>query len=181
MGEYPVSEPEEWRPVPGHPCYEASSLGRVRSLDRWIYRTDGKRTFWRGALLRSTKHGRYSVVSMGGYSCANVHVLVCKAFHGKKPSKRHHVAHWNGDGHDNRASNLRWATPKQNKADELRLGRRNIGEDCVTAKLTRSDVVAIRRLRATTTLLMREIGARFGVSQSQVKRIVDRDTWVHVP
>lgn len=41
MAEHPVSEPEEWRPVPGHPGYEASSLGHVRSVDRCAMRASG--------------------------------------------------------------------------------------------------------------------------------------------
>ncbi|MGZ0214054.1 MAG: HNH endonuclease [Actinomycetales bacterium] len=45
-----------------------------------------------------------------------VHDLVCRAFHGKRPTPQHTPDHKNRDKSDNRACNLRWATkPEQAK------------------------------------------------------------------
>jgi len=174
------NEPEEWRTIPGYPGYQASSLGRMRSVDRWITKSNGHRGFWFGSMQRPTLRGRYYRVSVGGETSVAVHTLVCTAFHGERPSKGQHTAHWNGDCLDNRPENLRWATPGENKADQIRHGRHAKGETNGCSKLTEADVVAIRKKRVTTTLSLREIGAMFGIGQSQTKRIVDGASWCHV-
>jgi hypothetical protein len=57
-----------------------------------------------------------------------VHVIVCTAFHGPRPSDRHQAAHNDGDPGNNRVSNLRWATPKENQADRRRHGTAERGD-----------------------------------------------------
>jgi predicted DNA-binding protein (UPF0251 family) len=47
-------------------------------------------------------------------------------------------------------------------------------------RLTEEDVVAIRAAREAGTLL-RDLAARYGVSQSRIQRIVAREQWTHVP
>lgn len=61
--------------------------------------------------------------------------------------------------------------------------RRNrvpLGSDHSNATLTDSDVIAIRRLRATTSLTGVEIGKQFGVTKSTVARIITRQIWKHL-
>jgi hypothetical protein len=44
---------EHWAPIPGwHGFYEVSNRGRVRSVDRVVIRTDGRRVQFCGQLLR---------------------------------------------------------------------------------------------------------------------------------
>lgn len=43
------------------------------------------------------------------------HFLVCLAWHGPRPSPRHQVDHIDRDRWNNRASNLRWVTPRENQ------------------------------------------------------------------
>uniref|UniRef100_A0AC35TSL3 HNH endonuclease n=1 Tax=Rhabditophanes sp. KR3021 TaxID=114890 RepID=A0AC35TSL3_9BILA len=50
----------------------------------------------------------------GSVSPTLVHILVCTAFHGPKPSSSHEVNHINGDIHDHKASNLEWVTHEKN-------------------------------------------------------------------
>ena len=184
MADHPVSEPEEWRPVPGHPGYEASSLGRVRSLDRWI--TCGNNTTeWRhfhpGIILKLGPRAKYLRVGFGKGGNKHVHVVICETFHGPRPSADHHAAHWNGVNSDNRATNLRWATRIENKADELRHGTRAQGSRHGRTRLTEADITAIRSLRSEAMLSFRAIGKRFGIGSSSAKRIVDREVWDHLP
>jgi hypothetical protein len=181
MAEPPVSEVEEWREIPGHSGYEASSLGRVRSLDRWIVNTRGQRRLLSGNVLRPNKNRRYQRVWLPEDNSALVHVIVCATFYGDRPSKYHHAAHWNGDAHDNRACNLRWATPEQNAADRVRHGKGYQGIQNGNAKLSEADIRAIRKLRATTGLSLQTISDRFGTDKGHIKRIVDRRSWAHLP
>jgi DNA-binding CsgD family transcriptional regulator len=55
------------------------------------------------------------------------------------------------------------------------------GEACYNAKLTRDDVVEIRRLYATGGYSYREIGEMFGISPVSAFDVVRRRTWKHVP
>lgn len=55
------------------------------------------------------------------------------------------------------------------------------GEENGFAKLTTTDVQAIRHLAATTTLTQEAIGARFGITKAYVGKIIHRVAWAHVP
>lgn len=164
---------EEWRPVPGYPGYEASSLGQVR------------RTF-------TAKNGRKPGVCLGGqwvktYRMVNVtldnrsrdvaiHALVCAAFHGPRPSPEHEVAHWDGVTTHNSPHNLRWATPAGNAADRIRHGRNLSGSRVGNAKLRESDIPVIRAACASGAT-QRAVAAQFMVSQRTIWRIVNGLGW----
>lgn len=117
---------ELWRPVPGWP-YEASSWGRVR------------RTVT-GRILRPYRNPRFGYMSVklsraGRTKGFTIYQLVCLAFHGPKPTPRHEVAHWDGSKTNDRATNLRWATKKENEQDKLRHGTSRLGKRYVDYSL----------------------------------------------
>ena len=56
-----------------------------------------------------------------------------------------------------------------------------MGEGHWSAKLTNSDVYAIRRLFDAREFTCSETGERFGVSERAVRQIGIRDTWRHLP
>lgn len=111
---------EIWRAIPGYPGYEASDLGRIRSL--------------RGRVARILKGGTDSsgyrmvcIQTPEGQRTPTVHRLVALAHIGPKPSVpegsyRIEVCHENGDRTDNRLSNLRYDTNKANQQDSMRHG-----------------------------------------------------------
>lgn len=69
--------------------------------------------------------GAYAMISRGYGSRDNTYSnLVHREVFGPS-SPKHHVDHVNGDGLDNRRSNLRWATPGQNGANRQGLARDN--------------------------------------------------------
>lgn len=111
-----------WLPVVGfEDAYEVSSLGQVRSLDRYSH---GLR---RGRVLKAHigAGNGYPYVTL--YRTpekrrANVHVLVLEAFVGPRPLGME-ALHDNGDRADARVSNLRWGTHGENIADVVRHGR----------------------------------------------------------
>lgn len=111
FGELMGNERREWRPIPGHPGYEASDDGLVRSLDR--IDASGKQR--KGRVLKQRLANGYPVVNIGGRT-VKVHRLVLLAFEGPCP-KGMEACHYNGNRQDNRIDNLRWATHRHNLRD----------------------------------------------------------------
>lgn len=72
-----------------------------------------------GKMLTLRKVAGYLNVSLNRKS-PYAHVLVCCAFHGKKPTPEHTVDHIDRDKHNNVYTNLRWATRKEQMADRGR-------------------------------------------------------------
>lgn len=110
---------ETWRTIPRHPGYEASDLGRVRSVDRMIVRSNGRRQTLRGRVLRPSA-GRPQVVVNG--RTRYVHHLVLLTFVGPCPPGLQ-CCHRNDDPSDNRLINLRWDSSSANHHDAVRNGR----------------------------------------------------------
>lgn len=119
---------EEWRPVVGFEgFYEVSSIGRIRSVDRVIpYRDGRKPKRFPGKVLAQMINAKgYPALQLkacGRIRGRTVHILVCEAFHGSRPSPDHEVRHLNGDPADNRVENLAWGTRAENAQDSLRHG-----------------------------------------------------------
>lgn len=102
---------ETWKPVleyEGH--YEVGDLGQVRSVKGGVIRMLKQMT---------TTNGKYLLVDLNRPSAkrnmARVHRLVAEAFHGKPADPElTDCAHIDGDGHNNRADNLRWLSHRDN-------------------------------------------------------------------
>ena len=97
-------EAEHWKQIPDWPSYEVSTLGRIRVIKT------GK--------IRATE------VTPAGYVCVKlskagkkttkaVHRLVAEAFI-PNPNSSPNVLHWDDVGTNNKVTNLRWGTPKDN-------------------------------------------------------------------
>lgn len=117
---------ETWAPIPDYPGYESSDQGRVRSIDRVVALSDGRRCRRKGKYYTGT-------VARGGYIKFNilgiprgVHCLVLEAFVGTCPEGME-GCHNNGNPADNRLVNLRWGTRASNARDVVRHGRHNYG------------------------------------------------------
>lgn len=117
---------EKWEPIPNwEGYYSVSNLGRVRSHDRVVMRSNGRRQFWAGKIMsgRPTGSGHHKVqLRMNGYYEEHlIHRLVMLVFVGPCPEGQE-VCHKNGNGVDNRLSNLRYGTRSQNQLDRVRHG-----------------------------------------------------------
>lgn len=123
---------EEWRPIPGYDGYEASDLGRVRSVNRYVTQIGrgGKsyRRFLVGRILRqSIPDGYPRVVPGAKHRGTHVHILVMLAFRGPPPPG-YWVAHNDGVKENVRLSNLRYDTPSGNHMDKVKHGTDNRGD-----------------------------------------------------
>jgi hypothetical protein len=108
----------------------------------------------------------------------SVHSLVLITFVGPRPPGMF-GCHNNGNALDNRVENLRWDTPKGNKADDLKHGVTHLGSRNGFAKLNEELVVAIRR-RVACGESQSSIARELGISQTTISLIVLRKTWAHV-
>lgn len=166
---------EVWKAIPSYKGYEASSPGRIRSVDRWK-QLSNRKCFYRGKMLKLTKRrGKrpYIVVGIGHSNMILAHRLVALAFHGV-PAIGHEVCHRNGDYTDNRPSNLRWGTRKSNVADTFAHGRGNNGARNGAAKLTEKIVATIRRDRNTARGVLAK---KYGIGKTHIDAIRAGRAW----
>lgn len=108
---------EIWRKIPGWENYEASSLGRIRSIDRKD--TIGRRVRGKVRALTPNEKGYLQVqVSKDGKKFSRkVHALVCAAFHGARPDGDIVTRHLDGNQLNNVPTNLAWGTRSENNYD----------------------------------------------------------------
>ena len=106
---------EIWKPIPGHLGYEVSDHGRVRSLDRLVFRatSDFRR---KGQILTPTIDGDgYPKVQLGRgkENQLRVHKLVANAFV-PNPEDLPQIDHEDTDKTNCLPGNLRWCTRAKN-------------------------------------------------------------------
>lgn len=146
--DYLLYTTEEWKEIPFAPGYHVSSLGRVKGRKGGVIKPfinrDGYEVYT--FHLGSRPGERFK---------RSAHTLVCTIFNGDKPADKQHCAHIDGDKLNNRATNLRWATAKENAADSMRLGRYKTGDDHWSRaqpwKVARGDS-HFRRIRPETVI-----------------------------
>ena len=174
----------QWGNVIGYEGkYEVSDSGRVRSLicgGRWGQRTRSSPFYMKPKIIR----GGYLYVGLRfpgeKQVWKHVGVLVLESFRGLAP-KGTECSHLNGDPRDNRILNLVWETRSQNAIRRQEHGTQYApkGELSATAKLTESEVEEIRVLGRSGLVSQARIGDRYGVSQTQVGRIIRGERWAH--
>lgn len=167
---------ERWLPVamPGYQdFYDVSDHGRVRSRKRinpkilcpYTDRDGYQRVYLSWPINTAKSYG--------------VHRLVLLTFIGPPPTDDHEVAHNDGVPGNNRISNLRWSTRKENAADKTLHGTLYKGSTHHLAKLSESDIANIFKLRKDG-LTHREIAKHYPVTESGVGQILCGTCWKHL-
>lgn len=100
-----------------------------------------------------------------------VHRVVLEAFRGTRPTGME-CRHLNGNKQDNRLCNLAWGTRSENAIDNLRQGKGK-------CRLSADKVRAIRA-RFSIGEKQRDLAGSFGVSVSQIAKVVQVRQWKHV-
>lgn len=173
------SDAVEYRDIPGFPGYRVGSDGSVWSSSNRRKRSPGQE-------LESVRpHVRNRYLCVGLYSARvhrqvkkPVHYLVLLAFTGERPCGCQ-VAHNNGNRLDNRAENLRWATPKENSGDKQQHGTLLFGRDNATAKLTNELAILIVS-RFNNGEHQSNIAKDLNVAPATVRGVLTGKTWSHV-
>ena len=165
-----LDAPEGMQRIPGYSAYFADSSGQIYSARQ----SDELRPLTYGPSGRGYKVFLVPDGASKGHT-AQVHDLVCAAWHGARPSPDHRVRHADGDRHNNARDNLSWAEP----GEVPRSGGGAAGEAHGRAKLSDSDVLEI--------LAYAERGARPAdiarhkvVHPTTVSGIIQRRLWRHV-
>lgn len=116
----------------------------------------------------------YCPVSFRGRR-TGAHRVMCILAHGEPPTSAHEAAHSCGRGSAGclNPRHLRWATKKENGADRVKHLAGPRGANHRSAKLSPQDVKNIRRAGRVTR--QSQLAARYGISQSHVSRIINRD------
>ena len=124
---------EEWKPIKGYEgCYEISSMGRVKSVERKVYNPG---VLGEGCYRTVPERIRKPNI-MKGYHCVSlakdkqykvfrIHRLVMEHFVGQAPSSEYQVNHIDGDKSNNCVDNLEWVTPQENTLHAIENGLRH--------------------------------------------------------
>ena len=109
---------EIWRPVVGYEgLYEVSSLGRVRSLDRYVKYSNGRINLHKGRILspgKDTNGYLFVILTCNGkHKLIRVHRLVAQTFI-SNPDDLIEVNHKDEDKTNNSVDNLEWCDRKYN-------------------------------------------------------------------
>ena len=171
---------EIWKPVPSLPGFHVSNLGSVRRDPSTAYLDGAPCRIAPGKILTPQKDYYFylSVRIAGRRTKLYVHRLVCEAFHGPPPQPEFTVDHIDADRFNNDPSNLEWVTRRENISRQNQDGRgiEKRGEENPSAKLTRQDVLKIRRLREAGAT-QNDLAVRFNVTSSTIWGVCARKSW----
>jgi len=167
---------EEWLPVAGHPMYEVSNLGRVRSNSRAFRNkknnimklTPNQKGYLKIQLMDSSERGkRYSV-----------HALVLTTF--LRPKKHgEECDHIDNNKTNNCISNLQWLSRSENIAKK---NQQNplYGERHPRAKLNATAAEEIRKTKSDakgTRWGAASLARKFGVSRRTIFNVINGTHW----
>ena len=162
---------KHYKEIKGYENYLISNEGRVYSCKRKKF-------------LKPRKHrcGYFQIGlrKNGVRKFYIIHRLVANAFI-PNPENKRTVNHIDGCKTNNHASNLEWATDKENIRHAMDTGLRdNKGSKNGRVKLSENQVLEIRRLYKTGDYSQRGLAKMFCVHQTIIGRIIRRELWNHI-
>lgn len=180
--------------------YEVSNLGRVRSVERILIRSNGTTHTRVSKVLKPATDGngylRCALSFNGKLYTRKVHRLVAQAFI-ENDVDGLVVNHLNFNRQDNRVENLEWCTALENANHSIKAGRFQMKADDALrlrsvnntpkagslngiAKLTEDKVVEILKKYTPTVYTRKMLAEEYGVMPATIKDIVNRRSWKHV-
>lgn len=185
-----MDEQEIWKDITGYEgLYQVSNLGRVKSLSINGITKKGFKSVKKEKILKAGKTGcknsQYLGVVLrkkGKSKSTYVHRIVATAFI-PNPENKKTVNHKDLDKLNNKATNLEWATYKENIQHSWENGACTPhsvkGIDHWKNKLTENQVREIKSL-FNKKMKIREIAEKYGVSFGCISAIKYNITWKYI-
>lgn len=177
---------ERWKSISGYEgIYLVSDHGRIRSVDRWVYRGNDSYLLRGKIMTPRPTSGGYLTVALNGTGRQKthyVHRLVAQAFCKKADQSYNVVLHKDDVPSNCHYKNLTWGTQAHNNTDRAIKGRARgpAGSKHACAKITEAQVIKMRRQYATGKYSIGELATVYGIEGSNAGRILSRKTWRHV-
>jgi hypothetical protein len=167
--------------VVGHPAYRVGDDGSVWSRHSYNGKGPLRETWTQLKPAKNVKTGRLSIYlcSEGKGVWRYVHHLVLEAFVGPCPPGGQCRHFPDPSPENNRLENIQWGTQKENEADKIVHGTKQLGETCTWAKLTEAIVRSIRE-ECANGVQQKELAKKHGLTTAMVCMIVNRKRWKHV-
>ena len=176
---------EEWKDVPGFEgVYQASNIGRIRTVDRIGETCYGATRKLKGRVVAENGGNRgYLRVSTRKYGVMFAHRLVAITW---IPNDKNLpvINHIDGNKSNNHPSNLEWCTQPDNVRHGFNTGltpRKMIlkGDKCISSKLTEKKVSLIKR-RLIEGARSVDLAREYGVVKGTIGEIKAGRSWGHV-
>lgn len=178
---------ERWLDIPGYWGYQASDLGRIRSVSRTILSSRNGKPYRKSVPARILRQRLaatgYLEISISptrqSQKTTRVHKLVLLAWVGSR-SKGLHINHKNGIKIDNRLCNLEYVTASENVRHAHQTGLASVlyGEKHANSKLTEKLVKYIRNVPPAVS--SRKLAAQLGLGTMTVWNARNCRSWKHV-
>jgi hypothetical protein len=171
---------EQWKDIPGlEGFYQASTEGRIRSIDRIVKQRNNGTQYKRGKILSPAISGiGYCVCALSKENklvSYPVHRLIAMTWLGFPPPNMYEVNHLDGNKQNNNYLNLEWSNRVNNLNHSIAMGlmKYNYGENHHNSKFTNKQREEILYLRNSGGTLV-EIAELFNVFPSTISRIVEK-------
>ena len=156
--------------------YYVSNYGRVKSVHKETgHAREVKGTKGKGKLLTFTvKHKDKT------YTTVYVHQAIARNFLEAEPDKKF-IIHLDGDRMNNNVKNLKWVTLSEQAQWYNKIGIYNVKDPSKKhSKINSSQVRLIREYAQAGKTRKRIIAKRFGITTTQVNRILSGENWAWV-
>lgn len=182
---------EIWKDIPGYEgMYQASSVGRFRSLDReYKHNTPKGRQIRKGKILKQQHEGNgYLQVAIqipkskftSYQKRLSAHRLIAKTFV-PNPLNKPFVNHKDGVKDNNKYMNLEWCTRSENAKHSFKIGlQSNVGIKHPCHILIEEQVMEIRKKYIPKIYTSYRLAEEYGVSRVTINDLINRKTWSHI-
>lgn len=178
---------EVWKTIPGHPLYQASSLGRIRSVAYiGVKHNKTKQSVIyenRGKVLKpyiNKKGYAYNQLGVGRENRKETHYFIVITFLGPR-LLGFEVNHKNGIKADNRLENLEWVTRGENIRHAFANNLNHSGSKHGISKLNEEQVFEIKKTLKTKERRCKpfysDIAKKYGVDRKTIESIAKNKTW----
>jgi NUMOD4 motif len=186
---FSMNEKEIWYDIPGYAgVYQLSNLGNVKSLERRLIRSNGRRIHIKERILKQSLNNGYLQVCLkrnGESRTFGVHQLVALVFI-PNPNNLPCVLHIDNNQQNNCVLNLRWGTQLDNITQAWNEGRcenlkikTTYGERNGNNVLTEREVKEIKQKYIPRQYTRKQLAKEYNVHRTTIDSILGGKTWNH--